>query len=123
MASDRAGRRGAPLREDKELAAELEALRGVSRLLGATEMAASHRNALERERRRLEAAVQARTRRSAGSHKPGEGEFDLGALFDELDGSTLIELVASTACCARSSSRTGECGSTPWAAFPSERSR
>ena len=85
--------RGAPLREDKELAAELEALRGVSRLLGATEMAASHRNALERERRRLEAAVQARTRRSAGSHKPGEGEFDLGALFDELDGSTLIELV------------------------------
>ena len=115
--------RGAPLREDKELAAELEALRGVTRLLGTTEMAASRRNALERERRRLEAAVQARTRRSPGSHKPGEGEFDLDELFDELGGSTLIELSTSTACCTRSSSRTGGCGCTRWAAFPSERSR
>ncbi len=85
--------REAPLREDKELAAELEALRGVSRLLGATEMAASRRNALERERRRLEAAVQARTRRSAGTQKSGEGAFSLDELFDELGGRTLIELV------------------------------
>ena len=85
--------RSTPLREDKQLAAELEALRSVTRLLGATEMAPSRRNALERERRRLEAAVQARTRRSPGSHKPGEGEFDLDALFDELGGNTLIELV------------------------------
>jgi tetratricopeptide (TPR) repeat protein len=80
-------------REDKELAAELEALRSVSRLLTATEMAASRRNALEHERRRLEAAVQARTRRLPGSDKPGEGEFDLDGLFDELGSSTLIELV------------------------------
>jgi CHAT domain-containing protein len=79
--------------EDKELAAELEALRGVTRLLETTEMAAPHRNALERERRRLEAAVQARTRRSSSSRKPSEGEFDLGALFDELGESTLIEIV------------------------------
>ena len=85
--------RSAPIREDKELAAELEALRSVSRLLGETEMAASRRNALERERRRLEAAVQARTRRLPGSHKPGEGEFNLDELFDELGPSTLIELV------------------------------
>ena len=85
--------RSAPIREDKELAAELEALRSVSRLLGETEMAASRRNALERERRRLEAAVQARTRRLPGSHKPGEGEFDLDELVDELGPSTLIELV------------------------------
>jgi len=85
--------RSASPREDKELAAELEALRGVSRLLGETEMAASRRNALERERRRLEAAVQARTRRLPGSHKPGEGEFDLDGLFDELGPNTLIELV------------------------------
>ena len=85
--------RSAPIRDDKELAAELEALRSVSRLLGATEMPTSRRNALERERRRLEAAVQARTRRSPGSHKPGEGEFDLDALFDELGPNTLIELV------------------------------
>jgi tetratricopeptide (TPR) repeat protein len=85
--------RSSPLDDDKELATELEALRGVSRLLGMTEMAASRRNALEREQRRLEAAVQARTRRSPGSRKPGEGEFDLDALFDELGGNTLIELV------------------------------
>ena len=85
--------RSAPIREDKELAAELEALRSVSRRLGETEMAASRRNALERERRRLEAAVQARTRRQPGSHKPGEGGFDLDELFDELGPNTLIELV------------------------------
>ena len=85
--------RSAPIREDKELAAELEALRSVSRLLGETEMAASRRNALERERRRLEAVVQARTRRQPGSHKPGEGGFDLDELFDELGPNTLIELV------------------------------
>ena len=82
-----------PSGEDKQLAAELEALRSVSRLLGETEMAASRRNALERERRRLEAAVQARTRRLPGSHKPGEGEFNLDELFDELGPNTLIELV------------------------------
>ncbi len=85
--------RSAPSGEDKQLAAELEALRSVSRLLGETEMGASRRNALERERRRLEAAVQARTRRLPGSHKPGEGGFDLDGLFDELGPNTLIELV------------------------------
>ncbi len=85
--------RGTPPGEDKELAAELEALRGVSRLLGETDMAASRRNALEREQRRLEAAVQARTRRPPGSHKPGEGQFDLDDLFAELGPATLIELV------------------------------
>ena len=85
--------RSAPIREDKELAAELEALRSVSRLLGQAEMAASRRNALERERRRLEAAVQARTRRRPGSHKPDEGGFSLDELVAELGANTLIELV------------------------------
>ena len=85
--------RNTPSGMDKQLAAELEALRSVSRLLRDTEIAASRRTALERERRRLEAAVQARTRRLPGSHKPGEGELDLDGLFDELGPSTLIELV------------------------------
>jgi tetratricopeptide (TPR) repeat protein len=79
--------------QDKELTAELEALRSVSRLLGDTEMGASRRNALERERRRLEAEVQARTRRLPGSRRPGEGQFGLDELFAELGPSTLIELV------------------------------
>ena len=87
------GARSTPLREDKELAAELEALRSVSRSLGETEMAASRRNALERERRRLEAAVQARTRRLPGTRKPGEGAFSFEELFDELGENNLIELV------------------------------
>ena len=85
--------RSAPTGEDKELTAALEALRSVSRLLGDTEMAASRRNALERDRRRLEAEVQARTRRLPGRHKPGEGGFDLDELFAELGPGTLIELV------------------------------
>jgi tetratricopeptide (TPR) repeat protein len=85
--------RSAPSGEDKELAAELEALRSVSRLLGDTEMGTSRRNALERERRRLEAEVQARTRRLPGSYRPGEGQFDLDELFAELGPSTLIELI------------------------------
>ena len=80
-------------REDEELAAELEALRSVSRLLGDTEMGASRRNALERERRRLEAEVQARTRRLPGSQRPGEGQLDLDELVAELGPSTLVELV------------------------------
>jgi tetratricopeptide (TPR) repeat protein len=85
--------RSTPLRDDKELAAELQALRSVSRLLGDTEMAAPRRNALERERRRLEAAVQARTRRLPGRQEPGEGQFNLDELFDQLGPATLIELV------------------------------
>src|SRR5260370_19156061 len=82
--------RSTSLREDKELAAELEALRSVSRLLGAAEIATSRRNALDRERRRLEGAVQARTRRSPGNHQPQEGAFDLDMLIGELGDSSLI---------------------------------
>ena len=85
--------RGAPLRHDRELAAELSALRNVTRLLETDDMAAQGRHALERERRRLEAEVQARTRRSPGSHVQAAGQFDLDALFGELGDSTLIELV------------------------------
>jgi CHAT domain-containing protein/tetratricopeptide (TPR) repeat protein len=85
--------RSTPLRHDRELVAELSALRGVTRLLETSEMAAARRNALERERRRLETAVQARTRRSPGSRTKEAGQFDLDTLFDELGESRLIELV------------------------------
>ena len=84
---------GTPVRHDRELVAELSALRSVTRLLSASEQAGPRRTALERERRRLERAVQARTRRLPGSGKPEAGAFDLGALFDELGETTLIELV------------------------------
>ena len=81
-------------KQDRELVAELAALRNVTRVLGTSEMATSRRNALERERRRLETAVQARTRRSppgSGVQKPGA--FDLDALLDELGQTTMVELV------------------------------
>jgi tetratricopeptide (TPR) repeat protein len=93
-----------PTRQDRELAAELEALRSVSRLLQSGEMVGARRNALERERRRLETAVQARTRRSPGgagpANRPGPGgpgpgirKFDLDELFAELGETRLVEIV------------------------------
>ena len=85
--------RGATRRHDRELAAELAALRNVTRLLGTGDMAAQRRHALERERRRLETAVQARTRRLPGAGRTEAAGFDLGALFDELGGATLVELI------------------------------
>jgi CHAT domain-containing protein len=84
--------RSAPVRHDHELVAELSALRSVTRLLNANEDAGPRRSALERERRRLERAVQARTRRLPGGGRPEAGAFDLGALWDELGQTTLIEL-------------------------------
>jgi len=105
--------RSTPTRHGRELAAELSALRSVTRLLQTSELAtgrrnalererrrletgelaAGRRNALERERRRLETTVQARTRRSPGSRMQEAGKFDLDALFDELGATRLIELV------------------------------
>ena len=85
--------RSAPLRHDRELAAELSALRHVTRQLAMSEMPTPGRSVLERERRRLEAAVQARTRRAPGSGIREAGELDFGALCAELGDRTLIELV------------------------------
>jgi hypothetical protein len=85
--------RSTPLRHDQELVAELSALRHVTRLLALGEMPPPGRSALERERRRLEAAVQARTRQAPGSGVWEVGELDFGALCAELGDRTLIELV------------------------------
>jgi len=85
--------RNTPLRDDRELVAELSALRHVTRLLATDEMPASGRSALERERRRLEAAVQARTRQAPGSGAWEVGELDFGTLSTELGDGMLIELV------------------------------
>jgi tetratricopeptide (TPR) repeat protein len=85
--------RGTLPRQARELTDDLAALRNVTRLLDASEMAASHRAALQRERRRLEAAVQASTRRSPGSIPQRPGAFDLGTLLDELGQTTMVELV------------------------------
>lgn len=85
--------RSTPPRHDPELAAELSALRSVTRLLEESEGAGRRRSVLLAEQRRLEAAVQARTRRSLRNGVRNVGGFDLDALLDELGGSSLIELV------------------------------
>lgn len=85
--------RGTLPRQDRELAGELAALRSVTRSLDASDMAASRRTALERERRQLEAAVQARTRRSPGSSTGEPGAVNVDALLDELGQATMIEFV------------------------------
>jgi tetratricopeptide (TPR) repeat protein len=86
--------RGTHPKQERELAGELAALRNTTRLLEASDTAASRRPTLELERRRLEAAVLARTRRAAGSGSHAPGAFDPDALLDELGQTTMIELVA-----------------------------
>lgn len=85
--------RAAPPRQDRELAAELAALRNVTRRLEASQMPASRRGALERERGRLEAVVQAQIRRRPGSGVREREAFDLEALLDELGPTTMIDFV------------------------------
>jgi hypothetical protein len=72
--------------------AELSALRHVTRLLATGDLPAPRYSVLERERRRLEAAVQARTRRAPGSAAQRAGELDIDALRAELGDGTLIEI-------------------------------
>jgi CHAT domain len=82
-------------RPDQELAAQLAALRGITRLVEtAEETGGPRRNALRQEQRRLEAAVQARTRHALGPGGRDAGVAGPGAVQDELGDGTLIELVA-----------------------------
>ena len=80
-------------RPDQQLAAQLAALRGITRLLETTETAGPRRSALHQEQRRLEAAVQARTRRALGSGRHQAGGTGAAALQGEVGDGTLIELV------------------------------
>src|SRR5262249_23176502 len=85
--------RSTPLRPDRGVAAALWAPRDGTRLLAMGEIPGPGRSGLEGERRRLEAAVQARTRRASGSGVREAGELDFGALYAQLGDRTLIELV------------------------------
>jgi|SRR5450755_1354061 tetratricopeptide (TPR) repeat protein len=81
-------------RPDEELAAQLAALRSITRLVEtAVDTAGPRRNALLQEQRRLEAAVQARTRHALGPGGRDAGVAGPGAVQDELGDGTLIELV------------------------------
>src|SRR5262249_12297610 len=87
------GARGPPAGPARDLGAGLRARRQVTRVRERGEMPAPGRSGLERGRRGLEAAVQARTRRAPGSGVREAAKFDLGALCAELGDRTLIELV------------------------------
>ncbi|MDR2984136.1 MAG: CHAT domain-containing protein [Nocardiopsaceae bacterium] len=85
--------RNPQISDDEELAASLSALRSVTRLLGGNGAPQSSRAALQRERRRLELAVQARTRQLPDSHAQYLERFDFDELAAELGDSCLLELV------------------------------
>jgi tetratricopeptide (TPR) repeat protein len=81
--------------EDRELAADLAALRAVTRRLDGARSAGPVPAALEHERLRLEAAIRSRTRHAAGS--TGGSATDragAGDVLDQLDGHRLVELIA-----------------------------
>jgi tetratricopeptide (TPR) repeat protein len=78
---------------DRELDASLSALRSVTRLLAMDEVAEAARGALERERRRLETAVQAHARQLPGAGARHPTGFDFISLSNELGHGSLVELV------------------------------
>ncbi|MFI5908271.1 CHAT domain-containing protein [Dactylosporangium sp. NPDC051541] len=84
--------------DDTDLAADLAALRGVMRRLAAGRAAGAATEPLEQQRRRLEAAIRDRTRRTGADARPATdgaaGGGDLGPLLDGLDGHRLVELTA-----------------------------
>jgi hypothetical protein len=83
--------------DDPELAADLTALRSVVRHLDAAHSTGETVDGLDHERRRLEDAVRARTRRAApgeGSRGPDLSRAGLAAMLDRFDHFVLVELVA-----------------------------
>ena len=85
--------------DDKELAADLAALRDVVRRIDRARLADEPAEHLHQQRHRLEAAIRARTRRRQVTGDPGNrtGTDDaghLGRLLDGLDGHRLVDLTA-----------------------------
>ncbi|HEY6592597.1 MAG TPA: CHAT domain-containing tetratricopeptide repeat protein [Asanoa sp.] len=82
--------------DDPKLAADLTALRNVVRRLDAARDAGAPTDRLDQERRRLESAIRARTRRTAASGGPGPdraaGGDVVGELVDLLGDHRMIEI-------------------------------
>jgi hypothetical protein len=85
--------RNSRISRDEELTASLSALRSVNRLLAGDSAKPAGRAALERERRRLEQAVQARTRQIPDSQAQYREPFSFDELAAELGDRSLVELV------------------------------
>jgi tetratricopeptide (TPR) repeat protein len=80
--------------DDRELAAELTALRDVVRRIEEAAADGSPTTVLERERRRLEEAARARTLRTRGEGSATLARTDPEELVASLGGATLVEMVA-----------------------------
>jgi tetratricopeptide (TPR) repeat protein len=94
-----AARAGADdLADDAELANDLAALRDVVRRLDAARVDGAPTVRLEQDRRRLEAAIRARTRRTAGATDPASARAPLGSprvseLVDGIGDGCLVEII------------------------------
>ncbi|MDT5023654.1 MAG: hypothetical protein QOE61_80, partial [Micromonosporaceae bacterium] len=81
--------------DDRDLAADLAALRNVIGRLDAARAAGSAAPRLEQDQRRLEASIRSRTRRTAGiAALRTSSSLEIEEILGGLDGHTLIELVA-----------------------------
>jgi hypothetical protein len=81
--------------DDRELAADLAALRDVARRLEAARAAGAATARLEQDRLRLEESIRSRTRRAAaGRAEAGPGRTGMEEILDGLDGHPLVELIA-----------------------------
>ncbi|SCL29425.1 Tetratricopeptide repeat-containing protein [Micromonospora rhizosphaerae] len=81
--------------DDRELAGELAALRNVVKRLDAAHVADAPTERLDQERRRLEAAIRSRTRRTAGAAQGRADDGDVVAkLVAGLGDHRLVELTA-----------------------------
>ncbi len=78
---------------DRELVADLGRLRDVTHKLAEARGAGTSTAPFERERRRLEEAVRARTLQTPGQKETGEQRFEVGHLLDSLGERQLVSIV------------------------------
>src|SRR5262245_16836122 len=79
--------------DDRRLVADLGRLRDVTHKLAGAQKAGTSTAPLERERRRLEEAVRARTLQTPGRKETGERRFEVGHLLDSLGERRLVSIV------------------------------
>jgi tetratricopeptide (TPR) repeat protein len=79
--------------DDRELVADLGRLRDVTHKLAEARTARTSTAPLERERRRLEEAVRARTLQTPGQKETGERRFEVDRLLDSLGERRLVSIV------------------------------
>jgi tetratricopeptide (TPR) repeat protein len=79
--------------DDRALAADLAKLRDVTHRLAEARTAGTSTAPLERERRRLEEAIRARTLQTPGQKESGDQRFEVSRLLDSLGEGRLVSIV------------------------------